>query len=129
MTAIVLFDGECNFCDASVQFIIARDPKAFFQFAALQSDIGRELKIKHLIPEKLNSVLVIEDNTVYDSSDAAIFICKHLNGLWKVFYVFKIIPKTLRDILYKFVANNRYKWFGKKESCTIPSPEMRNRFL
>ncbi|MDF2065388.1 DCC1-like thiol-disulfide oxidoreductase family protein [Bacillus sp. Cr_A10] len=129
MTAIVLFDGECNFCDASVQFIIARDPKVFFQFAALQSDIGRELKIKHLIPEKLNSVLVIEDNTVYDSSDAAIFICKHLKGLWKVFYVFKIIPKTFRDILYKFVANNRYKWFGKKESCTIPSPEMRNRFL
>lgn len=129
MTAIVLFDGECNFCDASVQFIIARDPKGFFQFAALQSDKGRELKIKHLIPEKLNSVLVIEDNTVYDSSDAAIFIGKHLSGLWKVFYVFKIIPKTFRDILYTFVANNRYKWFGKKDSCTIPSPEIRNRFL
>ncbi|WP_391118043.1 thiol-disulfide oxidoreductase DCC family protein [Psychrobacillus sp. L3] len=129
MTAIILFDGECNFCDASVQFIIARDPKGYFQFAALQSDVGKELKKKHHISEKLDGVIVIENDTVYDSSDAALFICKHLKGMWKVFYIFKVIPKTLREVLYKIFAKNRYKWFGKKDSCMIPSPEIRNRFL
>lgn len=129
MTAIVLFDGECNFCDASVRFIIPRDPTGYFQFAALQSDVGVELKKKHQIPEKLDSFFVIEDNTVYDSSDAALIVCKHLKGIWKGFYLFKKIPKSFRDKMYKILANNRYKWFGKKDSCTIPSPEIRNRFL
>ncbi|QFG00598.1 DUF393 domain-containing protein [Psychrobacillus glaciei] len=129
MTAIILFDGECNFCDASVQFIIARDPKGYFQFAALQSDIGDELKKKHRISEKLDGVIVIENDAVYDSSDAALFICKHLKGLWKVFYIFKVIPKRIREALYKTFAKNRYKMFGKKDNCMIPSPEIRNRFL
>lgn len=129
MTAIVLFDGECNFCDASVQFIIARDPSGYFQFAALQSDIGEKLKKEHHIPEKLDSFLVIENNTVYDSSDAALFVCKHLSGVWKSFFVLKVLPKTFRDYFYKIIAKNRYKWFGKKDSCTIPSPEIRSRFL
>ncbi|TQR21565.1 thiol-disulfide oxidoreductase DCC family protein [Psychrobacillus vulpis] len=129
MTAIVLFDGECNFCDSSVQFIIARDPNGYFRFAALQSDIGIELKKKYRIPEKLDGVIVIENNKVYDSSDAALVICKNLKGMWKVFYPFIVIPKYISDIMYKLVAKNRYKWFGKKDSCTIPSPEIRNRFL
>ncbi|WP_144510694.1 thiol-disulfide oxidoreductase DCC family protein [Bacillus sp. FJAT-22090] len=129
MTAIILFDGECNFCDASVQFIIARDPKGYFRFAALQSDIGEKLKIDHQIPKKLDSIIVIEDNTVYDSSDAALVICKQLNGGWKGFYLFKIIPKPLRDSMYKVIAKNRYKWFGKKDNCRIPTPDIRNRFL
>lgn len=129
MTAIVLFDGECNFCDASVQFIIARDPKGYFRFAALQSETGEQLKLKHQIPVNLDSIVVIEDNTVYDSSDAALAICKHLNGLWKGFYMFKIIPRSLRNSIYKVIAKNRYTWFGKKDVCTIPSPDVRNRFL
>ncbi|WP_342599338.1 DCC1-like thiol-disulfide oxidoreductase family protein [Psychrobacillus sp. FSL H8-0483] len=129
MAAIVLFDGECNFCDASVQFIIARDPLGYFHFAALQSEIGEELQKKHQIPANFDGVLVIENNTVYHSSDAALYICKHLKGMWKVFYIFKIVPKTFRNALYKIFANNRYKWFGKKDSCMIPSPEVRNRFL
>ena len=129
MTAIVLFDGECNFCDSSVQFIIKRDPDGFFQFAALQSEIGEELKKKHQIPDRLDSIIVIENNTVYDSSDAALFISKHLNGLWKCFYIVKLIPKSLRNSVYKIIAKNRYNWFGKKDFCVIPSPDIRNRFL
>ncbi|WP_313891993.1 DCC1-like thiol-disulfide oxidoreductase family protein [Psychrobacillus sp.] len=129
MTAIVFFDGECNFCDASVQFIIARDPNGYFQFVALQSEIGLELKMKYRISEELDSFLVMENDIVYDSSDAALLVCKHLNGMWKGFYLFKFLPKSLRDSVYKLIARNRYRWFGKKDSCTIPSPDIRNRFL
>ena len=129
MTAIVLFDGVCNFCDASVQFIIKRDTKGYFHFAALQSGKGEELLEKYHIPNEMNSVLVIENEKVYDSSDAALVICKHLNGLWKLLFVFKIIPKPMRDYMYKYIARNRYKWFGQKDSCTLPSPEIRHRFL
>lgn len=129
MPAIVLFDGECNFCDASVQFIIKRDPKGFFQFAALQSDVGKMLKQQYAVPDTLDSILVIDQHTVYNSSNAALHITKHLNGLWTVLYVLKVIPKTIRDVVYRFIAKNRYAWFGKKDSCMIPSPEIRNRFL
>ena len=129
MPAIVLFDGECNFCDASVQFIIKRDPKGYFQFAALQSDVGKMLTQQYAVPDTLDSILVIDQHTVYNSSNAALHITKHLNGLWTVLYVLKVIPKTIRDVVYKFIAKNRYAWFGKKDSCMIPSPEMRNRFL
>jgi predicted DCC family thiol-disulfide oxidoreductase YuxK len=129
MTAIVLFDGECNFCDSSVQFIIKRDPNGFFQFAALHSEVGEELKKKHHIPYQQDSIIVIENNKVYNSSDAALFICKHLNGMWKCLYIVKLIPKSLRNSVYKIIAKNRYDWFGKKDFCVIPSPEIRNRFL
>lgn len=129
MPAIILFDGECNFCDASVQFIIKRDPKGYFQFAAQQSEIGEALKRQFTIPKTLDSIVVLDQHKVYNSSDAALHITKHLSGLWQFLYVLKVIPKPLRDIVYKFVAKNRYTWFGKKDSCTIPSPEMRNRFL
>lgn len=129
MPAIILFDGECNFCDASVQFIIKRDPKGYFQFAAQQSEIGEALKQQYAVPETLDSIVVIDHHKVYNSSDAALHITKHLNGLWGILYVFKVIPKQLRDVVYKFVAKNRYAWFGKKDSCMIPSPEIRNRFL
>lgn len=129
MSAIVLFDGECNFCDASVQFIIKRDPKGYFQFAAQQSDSGIMLRSKYAVPDTLDSILVIDQHRVYNSSDAALHISKHLNGLWSILYVLKVIPKPIRDVVYKFIAKNRYAWFGKKDSCMIPSPEIRNRFL
>ncbi|MFJ7827288.1 thiol-disulfide oxidoreductase DCC family protein [Psychrobacillus sp. NPDC096623] len=129
MPAIILFDGECNFCDASVQFIIKRDPKGYFQFAAQQSEIGEELKRQYAIPEAMDSLVVVDQHKVYNSSDAALHITKHLSGLWGFLYVLKLVPKRLRDIVYKFVAKNRYAWFGKKDSCSIPSPEIRNRFL
>lgn len=129
MSAIVLFDGECNFCDASVQFIIKRDPKGYFQFAAQQSDVGETLKRQYAVPDTLESILVIDQHKVYNSSDAALHISKHLNGVWGFLYVLKIIPRPLRNVVYKFIAKNRYAWFGKKDSCMIPSPEIRNRFL
>src|SRR4051812_35640461 len=115
--AIILFDGECNFCDASVQFIIKRDPKGYFQFAAQQSDVGITLKRQYFVPDTLDSILVIDQHKVYNSSDAALHISKHLNGLWSFLHVFKVIPKSIRDVVYKFVARNRYTWFGKKDSC------------
>ncbi|MCZ8534457.1 thiol-disulfide oxidoreductase DCC family protein [Psychrobacillus psychrodurans] len=129
MPAIVLFDGECNFCDASVQFIIKRDPKGYFQFAAQQSDIGETFKREYAVPDTLDSILVIDQHKVYNSSDAALQISKHLNGLWSYLYVLKVIPKPIRNVVYKFIAKNRYAWFGKKDSCMIPPPEIRNRFL
>ena len=129
MSAIVLFDGECNFCDASVQFIIKRDPKGYFQFAAQQSDIGETFKRQYDVPNSMDSILVIDQHKVYNSSDAALHISKHLNGLWSYFHLLKVIPKPIRDVVYKFIAKNRYAWFGKKDSCMIPSPEIRNRFL
>lgn len=129
MPAIVLFDGECNFCDASVQFIIKRDPKGYFQFAAQQSDIGLTLKRQYAVHDTLDSILVIDQHKVYNSSDAALHISKHLNGLWSFLYMLRVIPKSIRDVVYKFIAKNRYAWFGKKDSCMIPSPEIRNRFL
>ena len=129
MAAIVLFDGECNFCNASVQFIIKRDPKGYFQFAAQQSDVGEKLKRQYGVSNDMNSILVIDQHKVYNSSDAALHISKHLNGFWTYLYILKVIPKPLRDLVYKFVAKNRYAWFGKKDSCMIPSPEVRDRFL
>ncbi|QUG43297.1 thiol-disulfide oxidoreductase DCC family protein [Psychrobacillus sp. INOP01] len=129
MPAIILFDGECNFCDASVQFIIKRDPKGYFQFAAQQSDIGLTLKRQYAVHDTLDSILVIDQHKVYNSSDAALHISKHLNGLWSFLYMLRVIPKSIRDVVYKFIAKNRYAWFGKKDSCMIPSPEIRNRFL
>ncbi|WP_277584809.1 thiol-disulfide oxidoreductase DCC family protein [Psychrobacillus antarcticus] len=129
MPAIILFDGECNFCDASVHFIIKRDPNGYFQFAAQQSDIGEKLKRQYDIPNNMDSILVIDQHNVYNASDAALHISKHLNRPWSFLHVLKVIPKPIRDVVYKVIAKNRYAWFGKKDSCMIPSPEIRNRFL
>lgn len=129
MPAIILFDGECNFCDASVHFIIKRDPNGYFQFAAQQSDIGEKLKRQYDVPNNMDSILVIDQHKVYNASDAALHISKHLNRPWSFLHVLKLFPKPIRDVVYKVIAKNRYAWFGKKDSCMIPSPEIRNRFL
>lgn len=129
MKRIILFDGECNFCDSSVQFIIKRDPKRLFQFASLQSDIGKELLKKHHAPQTIDSFVLIENNHCYFKSSAALRVCKHLRGAWKLLYVLLVVPRPLRDFFYELVAKNRYKWFGKKESCMLPSVEERKRFL
>ncbi len=129
MNAIVMFDGECNFCDSSVQFIIARDPKAYFQFAALQSQVGMELKEKYNISNEIDSFILIKNGQVYKYSDGALEVCKHLKGFWKALSILKAVPRPIRNRVYKYIAKNRYKWFGKKDECMIPSPEVRNRFL
>ena len=127
--AIVLFDGECNFCDASVQFILKHDPKGIFKFASLQSEIGQQLLNDFNVPKNMDSIVLIEGNGFYTKSTAALKIARQLKGFWKFFYIFIIIPKFLRNSVYSVIAKNRYKWFGKKETCMLPTAEQRNRFL
>ncbi len=127
---IILFDGVCNLCNGSVLFIIKRDPQSKFRFASLQSDLGVKLLRQFEFPQgELNSVLLIKDQKLFQKSNAALEIAKHLNGLWPMFYMFKIIPAFIRNSMYDWIAGNRYRWFGKKDVCMIPTPELRSRFL
>jgi predicted DCC family thiol-disulfide oxidoreductase YuxK len=127
---IIFFDGVCNFCDSSVQFIIARDPSHKFRYASLQSDTGQTALRHYGLPEgEINSVLLIEHGQLHQESDAALRIARQLNGLWPMFYIFWWLPRFMRDGVYRLIARNRYRWFGQKESCRIPSPEERVLFL
>lgn len=129
MSSIILFDGVCNFCNRSIQFIIKRDPHATFQFASLQSDIGRKLDLDYGPPTYVDSVILIEDELVYMKSTAALKICKRLNGAWRLLYIGILIPRPIRDFVYDYIANHRYQWFGRATSCIVPSKEIRKRFL
>lgn len=126
---IVLFDGVCNYCNAMVNFAIRNDKKAVLKFAPLQSSAGRQLRERYAIAPDIDSVIVIENGNVYTHSDAALRIAKHLQWPAKAFYGFIIIPKFIRQPLYKWFAKNRYKWFGKKDECMIPTPDVKARFL
>jgi predicted DCC family thiol-disulfide oxidoreductase YuxK len=129
MNKIVLFDGECNFCDRSVQFIIKRDPHASYKFASLQSGIGQQFRKDYSIPLHIDSLILLENEHYYVKSTAALRICKRLKGVWKIGGFFLLIPTPIRDLVYDFIAKNRYKWFGKKDACEIPSSEIKKRFL
>ena len=130
MKRIILFDGDCNFCDASVQFIIKRDPTAHFLFTSLQSKKGLELTKKYAISEDVDSLVLIENGKAFTRSSAALRIAKKLDGLWHLFFLLILVPRKIRDGVYNYVAKNRYKWFGKKEdACMLPSPEQRKRFI
>jgi predicted DCC family thiol-disulfide oxidoreductase YuxK len=129
MNRIVLFDGECHFCDSSVQFIIKHDPRELFYFAPLKSEVGKELLVKYDVSPEINSIVLIELEKAYVKSTAALRICRQLRGTWKCFYVFTLVPISVRDFAYDLIAKNRYKWFGKKESCKLPPPNIRKRFL
>ena len=127
---VVLFDGVCNLCNGSVQFILKRDPRGRFRFASLQSETGRSLMAEHgLDPDVLSSVLLVEDGRVWRESSAALRIARHLPGGWKLLRVFAVVPRPLRDAVYRWIARNRYRWFGKTETCWLPTPELRERFL
>ena len=127
---IVLFDGICNFCNYWVNFAIKRDRKKKLRFTPLQGETAKSLLPQYnILSTSLSSVIFIDGNKVYTQSSAAIRICKYLDGGWKLFYGLMIIPKFFRDWLYNIIARNRYKWFGKKDVCMIPTPEMRARFL
>jgi len=127
---IIFFDGVCNLCNSSVNFIIKRDKRNKFKFAVFQSDIGKELLIKHNYYSKnFDTLVLLKDNTIHTKSTAALLISKELNSFWKLFYIFIIIPKFLRDFIYLYISRNRYKWFGKKDSCMLPSSEIKSRFL
>jgi predicted DCC family thiol-disulfide oxidoreductase YuxK len=126
----ILFDGVCNLCNGSIQFILKRDPEARFRFASLQSESGRRLVAENgLDPDVLNSVILIEDGKVYRESAAALRIARHMSGAWKLLRVFVLIPRPIRDAAYRLIARNRYRWFGKSETCWLPTPELRARFL
>jgi predicted DCC family thiol-disulfide oxidoreductase YuxK len=126
----LLFDGVCNLCSGSVQFILKRDTRGRFRFASLQSEAGRRLMAGHgLDPDALSSVVLIEDGRAYQESTAALRIARHLPGAWKLLRVFTVIPRPLRDAAYRLIARNRYRWFGKTEACWLPTPELRARFL
>ncbi|WP_338469587.1 DCC1-like thiol-disulfide oxidoreductase family protein [Niallia sp. XMNu-256] len=129
MLAIVLFDGDCHFCDWSVQFIIQHDRNGTFYFAPLQSRLGKALLEKYQLPISVNSIVVIENDQAFIKSSAVLRICRHLKGLWKIFYTFKVIPKWVLDPVYDFIARNRYKWFGEKNKCKLYPEHIRKRFL
>lgn len=129
MKRIILFDGECNFCDKSVQFIIKRDPEAIFSFTSQQGEAGQQMIKKHHAPSSVDSIILIENDTYYLKSSAALRICRHLQGAWKLLFIFILVPYPIRDFFYNILAKNRYKWFGKKDQCTLPTPEVRKRFL
>ncbi len=128
---IILFDGVCNLCNGSVQFVIKRDRKDIFRYAPIQGEVGRQLITeRHIDTIQVDSIILIEPGVAYfTKSDAALEIAGELGGLWKMTSVFKWIPKSIRDVIYDFVARNRYKWFGKQESCMIPTPELKAKFL
>ena len=128
--SIILFDGVCNFCNSAVNFALARDKKRGIKFAPLQSNAGQALLKEYNLPtEEMKSFVFIDNGVAYTRSTAAIKVCSHLSGLWPMSKAFLIVPKFIRDGLYEWIAKNRYKWFGKKESCMIPTPEVRERFL
>lgn len=128
--AIILFDGICNLCNESVQFIIKRDPEEQFLFASLQSDAAEKLLLQfNYDNSKLKTIVLIEDGQLYSKSTAILRICKRLNFMWRLMYMFIILPRGFRDFVYNVVAKYRYSWFGKKNNCTFYIDGYKNRFI
>jgi len=127
---IVLFDGICNLCSGSVQFIIKRDKKNQFMFGSLQGEAGRAYLKKYKLPaDQFNSFMLVENEKLYTRSAAALRMLKHLGGGWQLLYALMIVPACIRDGIYNWIAKNRYKWFGKKEACWVPAAALKARFL
>ena len=127
---ILLFDGVCNLCNGVVQFVIKNDPEGKYQFASLQSGKGQELLEKYNLPtDAFESFVLVEDNKVFQKSSAALTLFGGLGGIWKLTKVFWVVPRFLRDWVYSLIANNRYKMFGRKDECWLPTPELKSRFL
>ena len=128
--AIVLFDGVCNFCNRSVNWIIRRDKRGYFRFAPLQSEIGEELQQQYgLDPSALDTLVLIERGKVHVKSTAALRIVRRLSSRWRALYMLIAVPRPVRDFAYDWFARRRYRWFGKREECMVPSPKVRERFL
>jgi len=127
---IILFDGVCNFCNAAVNFVIKRDKQGVLKFAALQSNAGVQLLQQYNLPTTdMKSFVFIENGIAHTQSTAVLKVCKYLGWAWPLCYVFILVPKFVRDGLYSWIAKNRYKWFGQKNACMIPTPEVKSRFL
>ena len=130
MGAVVLFDGVCNFCNATINFVIEHDRAGYFQFAPLQSEIGERLMTEHGIDRiETDSVILVEDDKAYLHSDAALRIARKLDGIWSWAYAFRVVPRFIRDAAYKVFARHRYRLFGRQDACMMPTPEIRARFL
>jgi predicted DCC family thiol-disulfide oxidoreductase YuxK len=128
--SIVLFDGVCNLCSKSVQFILKRDRKDRFVFASLQSRKGKEiLRRFHMSATRFDSFVLVEKGKIYTRSGAALRIARSLNGAWPLLYVFIIVPPFIRNAVYNLISRNRYKWFGRKEQCWVPTRELRKKFI
>jgi predicted DCC family thiol-disulfide oxidoreductase YuxK len=129
-TPLILYDGVCPFCTASVLFVIRRDPRKRFHFAALQSPLGRTLLARYRLPqdEFQTFVLITEDGHATRST-AALKVARELGGPWPLLYGFILVPAPIRDLVYRIVARHRYRWFGKRETCLVPSADIRDRFV
>ena len=127
---ILLFDGVCNLCNASVQWVIRHDVRGDFRFASLQSEAGQALLRQHGLPtDHLDTVVLIDGGKALLRSDVPLRIVKKIGGWWPALAVFGIVPRPIRDTVYDWVAKNRYRWFGRRESCMMPTPELKSRFL
>lgn len=127
---LVIFDGVCNLCEASVNFIIAHDPRGTFRFVPSQTPLGRALQDHyHVNTGSLDTVVLIRDGRVYTESSAAAEIARELDGPWRRLAAIRFVPRPLRDGVYRLIARNRYRWFGRKQVCLLPTPELRARFL
>lgn len=128
--AVILFDGVCNFCNGTVNFLLRQDKKMRFRFAALQSEAGQALLAQYgLSKENLDTFILLDNGKVYRRSTAALRVGNNLPWYWQWTQVFRIVPPFIRDGVYNFIARNRYKWFGKKATCMLPTPGMQSRFL
>jgi len=127
---VILFDGVCNLCNTAVQLIIKKDLKEHYLFAPLQSDAGQRILLHNKLENlDLSTIILLENNKIYDKSTAALRITRRLSGGYSLLYAFIIVPKFIRDAVYKIIAKNRYKWFGKRAQCMIPTPSIKARFL
>jgi predicted DCC family thiol-disulfide oxidoreductase YuxK len=128
--SIILFDGNCNLCNASLNFIIKHDKKERFLFASLQSDAVKEILLQYSSKNlTLDSIVLIEEQKIFTKSTAALKISKYLNNEFKFLYTFIITPSFIRDYVYDYIAENRYKWYGKRLKCLVPSPKLKDRFI
>ncbi len=127
--AIILFDGVCNLCNASVRFVISRDRGDRFRFAPLQSEMGRRLAENHALPEDLRTFFLIDDERSYEKSAAWLRVMSLLGWPWSALYLLVIVPRPVRDWIYDIVGRNRYKWFGKLDQCPVPAPDWQQKFL
>ncbi|HMI78909.1 MAG TPA: thiol-disulfide oxidoreductase DCC family protein [Ferruginibacter sp.] len=127
---IILFDGVCNFCNSTVNFIIKRNRRTVIHFAPLQTDTGKKILEQYNLPaESMQSIVFIENGKAYTRSTAALRISRYLGGLWPISYGLIIVPRFIRDSIYSWIARNRYKWFGVRQECMIPTPDVKERFL
>jgi predicted DCC family thiol-disulfide oxidoreductase YuxK len=128
--SIIFFDGVCNLCNASIDFIIKRDRKNRFLVGALQDEYSRKVLAQYNVNENyLDSLVLLQNGKIFYKSTAALKIARSLSGIWPIFYPLILLPKRFRDLLYDWIASNRYTWFGKKNTCRLPTPEEKAKFL